>query len=43
MTCIALLNSDPVAKRWGLWALAAGPLVYFVCKWFAKRAAQKAR
>jgi amino acid transporter len=42
MTCVALLNSDATAKRWGLWALAAGPVFYFVCKWFAKRAAAKA-
>ncbi|MBZ5665530.1 MAG: APC family permease [Acidobacteriia bacterium] len=42
MTCVALLNSEPIAKRWGPWALAAGPVVYFVVKWFAKRAAQKA-
>jgi amino acid transporter len=42
MTCVALLNSEPIAKRWGPWALAAGPVVYFVVKWFAKRAARKA-
>ncbi len=29
--------------RWGPWALAAGPVVYFVVKWFARRAAQEAR
>jgi amino acid transporter len=41
MTCVALLNSESFAKRWGPWALAAGPVVYFVVKWFARRAAQK--
>jgi amino acid transporter len=43
MTCVALFNSEPIAKRWGPWALAAGPVVYFVVKWFAKRAAQAAK
>jgi amino acid transporter len=43
MTCVALPNSDPIAKHWGLWALAAGPVAYFVVKWFAKRAAASAR
>jgi amino acid transporter len=43
MTCVALLNSEPVAKRWGLWALAAGPVAYIVVKWLAKRAAAEAR
>ena len=42
MTCVALGNSPPIAKRWGPCALAAGPVIYFVVKWFAKRAAQKA-
>jgi amino acid transporter len=42
MTCVALFNSDPIAKRWGWAALAAGPACYFVVKWFAKRAAQRA-
>jgi amino acid transporter len=42
MTGIALFNSEPIAKRWGPWALAAGPVVYFVVKWFAKRAAPRA-
>jgi amino acid transporter len=37
MTCVALLNSDPIAKRWGWAALAAGPVCYLVIKWFAKR------
>jgi len=37
MTCVALYFSDPVALRWGPWALAAGPVVYVVVKWFAKR------
>ena len=39
MTGVALFNSESFAKRWGPWALAAGPVVYFVVKWFAKRAA----
>ncbi len=42
MTYIVLRYSDPIARRWGPWALAAGPVVYFVVKWFAKRARQKA-
>ena len=42
MTGIALYFSDPVALRWGPWALALGPVVYVVVKWFAKRAATKA-
>jgi amino acid transporter len=40
MTCVALGNSPPIAMRWGPCALAAGPVVYFVVKWFARRAAQ---
>ena len=43
MTYITLRYSDPMALRWGPWALAAGPVVYFVVKWFARRAAEKAR
>jgi amino acid transporter len=39
MTYVVLRYSDPVAMRWGPWALAAGPVVYFVVKWFARRAA----
>ncbi len=39
MTYVVLRYSDPIALRWGPWALAAGPIVYFVVKWFAKRAA----
>jgi amino acid transporter len=42
MAYVVLRYSDPIAMRWGPWALAAGPVVYFVAKWFAKRAAQKA-
>jgi len=42
MTYIVLRYSDPIARRWGPWALAAGPVVYFVVKWFAKRARQNA-
>jgi len=41
MTAIALFNSEPIAKHWGPWALAAGPVVYLVVKGFAKRAAQR--
>jgi amino acid transporter len=39
MVCVALRYSAPIAMRWGPWALAAGPVVYVVVKWFAKRAA----
>jgi amino acid transporter len=39
MTCVALANSPKIARLWGPCALAAGPVVYFVVKWFAKRAA----
>ena len=42
MTAVALFNSEPIAKRWGPWALVAGPVVYYVVKWFAKRTAAKA-
>jgi hypothetical protein len=42
MTCVALRYSASIAIRWGPWALAAGPVVYFVVKWFAKRAGQQA-
>ncbi len=41
MTCVALCYSASIAKRWGPWALAAGPAVYFVVKWFGKRAGLK--
>jgi amino acid transporter len=41
MTYVVLRYSDPVALRWGPWALAAGPVVYFVVKWFARRAARQ--
>lgn len=40
-TYVVLRYSAPIAMRWGPWALAAGPAVYFVVKWFARRAAQK--
>jgi len=40
MTIVALCFSDPVALRWGPWALVVGPVVYVVVKWFGKRAAQ---
>ena len=39
MTGVALYFSDPVALRWGPWALAVGPVVYVIVKWFARRAA----
>jgi amino acid transporter len=42
MTYIVLRYSDPIALRWGPWALAVGPVVYFVVKWFAGRAARQA-
>lgn len=42
MTYVVLRYSDPVAIRWGPWALAVGPVVYFVAKWFAKRARSRA-
>ncbi len=42
MTCVALFNSPQIARLWGPCLLLAGPVVYFVVKWFAKRAAQKA-
>ncbi len=45
MTCIVIYTlrySDPISLRWGPWALLAGPVVYVVVKWFAKRAARKA-
>jgi amino acid transporter len=42
MTCVALRYSAPIAMRWGPCALAAGPVVYFVVKWFARRAAERA-
>ena len=40
MTYVVIRYSDPIALRWGPWALAAGPVVYFVVKYFAKRAAK---
>ena len=40
MICIVVRYSDPIALRWGPWALAAGPVVYFVVRRFAKRAAR---
>ena len=42
MTYVALRYSDPIALRWGPWALLAGPVVYIVVRWFAKRAANQA-
>jgi amino acid transporter len=42
MTCVALFNSPQIAKLWGPCLLVAGPFVYVVVKWFAKRAARKA-
>jgi amino acid transporter len=40
MTAIALYFSDPIAKRWGPCALAAGPVVYVIVKLLAKRTAK---
>lgn len=42
MTYIALRYSDPIGLRWGPWALAVGPVMYFVFKWFAKRGVKTA-
>ena len=42
MTYLTLRYSEPIAKQWGPWALALGPIVYFVTQWFAKRAARQA-
>ncbi len=39
MTCLALRYSAPIAMRWGPMALAAGPVVFLVVRWFAMRAA----
>jgi amino acid transporter len=41
MTYVALRYSDPAALRWGPLALLAGPVVYIVVKWFARRAREK--
>lgn len=41
MTAIALYFSDPVALRWGPWALAVGPVVYGIVKGFAKGGARQ--
>jgi amino acid transporter len=41
MTYVALRYSDPIALRWGPWALALGPVVYVVTQWFARRAAKR--
>jgi len=40
MTAIALYFSAPIAKRWGPWALALGPVVYVIVKLFSRRAAK---
>jgi amino acid transporter len=40
MTYITLRYSDPIALRWGPWALVLGPVVYVVVKWFGRRAAK---
>jgi amino acid transporter len=37
MTLVALVFSDPEALRWGPWALAAGPVVYALAKFFVKK------
>jgi amino acid transporter len=41
MTCVALFNSPQIARLSGPCILAAGPAVYFVVKWFRKRAGLK--
>jgi amino acid transporter len=41
MTYVAVRYSSQVALRWGPWSLAAGPVVYVVVKWFARRAARR--
>ena len=41
MTCIALRFSEPIARKWGPWALLLGPVVYVGVKWFARRPAQR--
>lgn len=38
MTYVVLRYSDPIAIRWGPWALGAGPAVYLVVKLFGKSA-----
>jgi amino acid transporter len=42
MTYVTLRYSDPIAMRWGPVALALGPVVYVVVKWFARRHATRA-
>ena len=42
MTYVAIRYSDPIALRYGPWALGAGPVVYFVVKWFARQAHARA-
>jgi amino acid transporter len=39
MTYVALRYSSEIGLRWGPVALLLGPVVYFVVKWFGKRAA----
>ena len=39
MTYVVLRYSDPIAMRWGPWALAAGPVLYFVLKLVRRNAA----
>jgi len=43
LTCITLRYSGSTSLHWGPFALASGPVVYVVVKWFAKRAAEKER
>jgi amino acid transporter len=41
MTYIVLRHCEPIAMRWGPVALALGPVVYVVVKWFARRHAAR--
>jgi amino acid transporter len=41
MTCVVLWHCEPIAMRWGPVALALGPVVYVVVKWFARRHAAR--
>jgi amino acid transporter len=40
MTYVILRYSDPIAIRWGPWALATGPVVYLLVKLFGKTVKQ---
>jgi amino acid transporter len=41
MTYIVLRHCEPIAMRWGPVALAIGPVVYVIVKWFARRHAAR--